>query len=546
MNQTFELLPEHIPLMADAFAPFGADARYIYDRATFDGKTPVTFLKGMIDENYRDNTAMYSHWKEEDGDRYILINVTSRKTGENIPFTTKNAHFQLNGKSTSYTPRPQISEAERQRREEKTRQAAQQNEQESEKKRRKFEQWNAAHIAAPKGGQCIETHPDVIKHFGKSAQLVANHAMSLSWNKASYRFENHAMSVTRITDNRGDCLSIGAVSEIDGEIEFYQRIYDRNIGLPDKPRNKDFCGAKKGRFHVIGNLAKGKYKGIYFVEGYMNGLMVHYATGCPVIVCFDAGNIAPVVKKFHDWGYQGLIIAPDNDIKPNKQNIGLFAAFKAVQGVTSAFIAPPYLHDGDNQIGCDFCDIFLAKGLQEVQRQLHKNSFLAFENGEMYLSKRISKDGRLKAEYESKFNEFMMQALPRKQTKTKREEIIANSVAKYPSGQGYGTPEEITEKLLKIFIHERDKEAHYNKIKIGCEIKHEAVRRRNSLTKADLHGVLEFDRANPADMAKLSELIKQNRATVIVDLPMGSNKTGDIAVVIDKDLDGKSSIIIVP
>jgi hypothetical protein len=36
--QTYDLLPDYIPLLADAFAPFDADANFIYDRATFDGQ----------------------------------------------------------------------------------------------------------------------------------------------------------------------------------------------------------------------------------------------------------------------------------------------------------------------------------------------------------------------------------------------------------------------------------------------------------------------------------------------------------------------------
>lgn len=61
--------------------------------------------------------------------------------------------------------------------------------------------------------------------------------------------------------------------------------------------NKKFLTGtpKKGNFHVIPNL--GALDGVDLVavcEGYATGASIHQATGWPVVVAFDAGNLLPV------------------------------------------------------------------------------------------------------------------------------------------------------------------------------------------------------------------------------------------------------------
>lgn len=54
--------------------------------------------------------------------------------------------------------------------------------------------------------------------------------------------------------------------------------------------------AKEGKFHLIGEVADGMPIG--FAEGYATGASAHMATGWPVVVCFDAGNLDPVVGEW--------------------------------------------------------------------------------------------------------------------------------------------------------------------------------------------------------------------------------------------------------
>lgn len=69
---------------------------------------------------------------------------------------------------------------------------------------------------------------------------------------------------------------------------------------------------KEGRFHRIGEISPDKP--LAFAEGYATAATVHMATGWPVVVCFDAGNLEPVVAQWRRL-YPDLhfVIAADDD-----------------------------------------------------------------------------------------------------------------------------------------------------------------------------------------------------------------------------------------
>lgn len=99
----------------------------------------------------------------------------------------------------------------------------------------------------------------------------------------------------------------------EGDIKGLQLIYDNPLSY-DPTRNKTFTSGveKKGHFHVIGELSL--FHPVFFVEGYATGAGVHQATGYPVIVCFDAGNIKPVVESWRvKYPQQAFIVCADND-----------------------------------------------------------------------------------------------------------------------------------------------------------------------------------------------------------------------------------------
>lgn len=78
--------------------------------------------------------------------------------------------------------------------------------------------------------------------------------------------------------------------DLDGNITSLQGIYETG----DVPKSYTKNGKKAGCFHVIGELAGAET--VLFAEGYSTGASLFMATGYPVVVTFDSGNM-PVVGK---------------------------------------------------------------------------------------------------------------------------------------------------------------------------------------------------------------------------------------------------------
>lgn len=70
--------------------------------------------------------------------------------------------------------------------------------------------------------------------------------------------------------------------------------------------------AKEGKFHLIGDVTD--VEPICFAEGYATAASGHMATGWPVVVCYDAGNIEPVVAQWRKlYPDHRFVILADDD-----------------------------------------------------------------------------------------------------------------------------------------------------------------------------------------------------------------------------------------
>jgi putative DNA primase/helicase len=94
--------------------------------------------------------------------------------------------------------------------------------------------------------------------------------------------------------------------DVDGRLWSIQKIFADGSKLFLK------AGRKHGCFHALGNIAGSDT--LYFCEGYATAASVYRAVGKAVIVCFDAGNLEPVIgalRKAHP--NKRFVIAGDND-----------------------------------------------------------------------------------------------------------------------------------------------------------------------------------------------------------------------------------------
>ncbi|MES2182352.1 MAG: PriCT-2 domain-containing protein [Pseudomonadota bacterium] len=128
-------------------------------------------------------------------------------------------------------------------------------------------------------------------------------------------------------------------------------------------------GRKSGCFHIIGEITPDKP--IVFCEGYATGASIHMATGWPVVVCFDAGNLPGVAAIFSSHS-NIKICAGDNDwetaLEPTKKNTGLLKAQEGAIACGGIWCVPKFT--GDAKGLSDFNDLHVSEGLPVVKVQL--------------------------------------------------------------------------------------------------------------------------------------------------------------------------------
>lgn len=122
--------------------------------------------------------------------------------------------------------------------------------------------------------------------------------------------------------------------------------------------------AKAGHYHAIG-AAPGDVLAI--CEGYATGATIHAATGWPVAVAIDAGNLKPVALALRSKYPDVLpVICADND-RNTDGNPGLTKGREAAAGVGGIVIAPAFTAQ---KHGTDWNDHAAVFGFDATARQL--------------------------------------------------------------------------------------------------------------------------------------------------------------------------------
>lgn len=136
-------------------------------------------------------------------------------------------------------------------------------------------------------------------------------------------------------------------------------------------RDKDFWPAglaKKGHFFLIGNPDRL----VLIAEGYATGASLHMATGYPVAVAFDAGNLLPVSQAIHRKYKRAKILICADDDYLTEGNPGVSHAQAAALAVDGAFLAPVFADERPTikKGPTDFNDLHLSEGLHVVAKQV--------------------------------------------------------------------------------------------------------------------------------------------------------------------------------
>ena len=110
-------------------------------------------------------------------------------------------------------------------------------------------------------------------------------------------------------------------------------------------RDKDFLsgGRKKGLFYPLGHIdVTGT---LILAEGFATGATIHEATGFPVLVCFDCGNLKEVaIEARRQMPGIDLVIAADND-SGTPGNPGLTKARESAVAARARLAIPSFAQE---------------------------------------------------------------------------------------------------------------------------------------------------------------------------------------------------------
>jgi putative DNA primase/helicase len=130
---------------------------------------------------------------------------------------------------------------------------------------------------------------------------------------------------------------------------------------------------KKGHFHLIGSPDWC----VLVAEGYATAASLHMATGKPVAVAFDAGNLLPVAEALRKrYPRTKILICADDDAF-SEGNPGITSASAAAMAVHGAWVAPQFADEDARRAlaekgtkRTDFNDLHAAEGLHVVRVQV--------------------------------------------------------------------------------------------------------------------------------------------------------------------------------
>lgn len=134
--------------------------------------------------------------------------------------------------------------------------------------------------------------------------------------------------------------------------------------FPDGEKKFLPCGKIKGGSFVIGDIKQDDT--FYICEGYATGSTIYKATGKPVVIAFNSGNLKLISQMFYmAYPSKNIIIASDNDLETEKRtgsNPGRRAAEEAAAAIGAELCICP--------VNSDFNDLMVSQGIDAVRRAL--------------------------------------------------------------------------------------------------------------------------------------------------------------------------------
>ena len=201
------------------------------------------------------------------------------------------------------------------------------------------------------------------------------------WHNASPANPKHAYAQSKGLD--ADTLKGIRQNEYQGKKQLIIPLYSEkklvNVQTIDEDGNKKFLngGQKQGAYTIIGDF-KQNQQGIILAEGFATAASVHEATGKPVVVAFDAGNLRAVSEKL-------LNVLPENvpvyfaaDQDPSQTGLHKAQAAAEVWGERAQILLPEFSptqiqqyqqEKGTDKVPTDFNDLHKLAGIDAVRER---------------------------------------------------------------------------------------------------------------------------------------------------------------------------------
>lgn len=188
------------------------------------------------------------------------------------------------------------------------------------------------------------------------------------------RYLRDGTALVPMRDTAGELWSLQRLLPADlVDRESGEVIGNKLYGPPPRKGGKDKVRSRKaGLFHLIGTIgepAPGAALVILLAEGYATAATLHEATGHPVAVCFDGGNLRHIAQALRAQHPAALLLICGDDDKPTeargKGNPGRKAAAAAARAANAGPVRvcfPEPLPEGAS----DFNDLAAHTGLEAV------------------------------------------------------------------------------------------------------------------------------------------------------------------------------------
>jgi putative DNA primase/helicase len=208
-------------------------------------------------------------------------------------------------------------------------------------------------------------------------EAAANKAVAI-WKAATPATEDHAYLTRKRIKANGARLHKDALvipMRDGGELHSLQFIG------PDGDKRFLTGGRVTGCYFSIGNPKSAA--ALCIAEGFATGATIHEATGYPVAVAFNAGNLVAVAKAMRErFAELPLILCADDDVA-TEGNPGMTKATEAARSVGGLLAIPDFGTDRPEN-ATDFNDLHQAQGLEAVGRAVANASAPAREVHQPY------------------------------------------------------------------------------------------------------------------------------------------------------------------